>query len=53
MSKGKRARMQMLARKKNEKHLRQQALAKQMMEAKYRKRQEQQGVCRLGGRGDI
>nr|KAG5701531.1 hypothetical protein BaRGS_024781 [Batillaria attramentaria] len=46
MSKGKRARMQMLARKKCEKQLRQQALAKQVMEAKLKRRQEQQVVER-------
>ncbi|KAK7489473.1 hypothetical protein BaRGS_00019272, partial [Batillaria attramentaria] len=46
MSKGKRARMQMLARKKCEKQLRQQALAKQVMEAKLKRRQEQQDMAR-------
>ncbi|XP_076455767.1 bromodomain adjacent to zinc finger domain protein 2B-like [Babylonia areolata] len=46
MSKGKRARMQMLAKKKCEKQLRQQALAKQLMEAKFKKRQEQQEMAR-------
>lgn len=45
MSKGKRARMQMLARKKNEKQLRQQALAKAAMEEKLKRRLEQQGMC--------
>ncbi|KAL8601347.1 hypothetical protein ACOMHN_054640 [Nucella lapillus] len=46
MSKGKRARMHMLAKKKCEKQLRQQALAKQLMEAKFKKRQEQQDMAR-------
>lgn len=44
MSRGKRARMQMLARQKREKAAKEQALARQVMENKLKRRIELQGA---------